>query len=216
MIKQKFADLVPRLITAIFLTVLFLVLYSYTPILLSCMFAAALIIILLYEWPPLIQHQKFLWLMTPFYPTAPFIFLILLNQCPERRLLLFMFTLSALFDSSGYFFGKLFGKHSLAPTLSPYKTWEGLGGSFIVAWTMGPWLMYLLHMKNLSWYTFPFITAYCIGALMGGFLLSSYKRRAGLKDSSNLLPGHGGLLDRFDSVMLTSIFIYFLKSRLIA
>ena len=216
MVTNKFGDFVPRLITACILVTFFLVFYIYAKISLSYSFIAILLTILLYEWPHLIKHQQYLWLITPFYPIAPFIFLILLNQSPERRLLIFMFTLSALFDSSGYFFGKLFGKHPLAPTISPYKTWEGLIAGFIMAWILGPVLMQALHMNNLGWLTLPFITICCILAFMGGVIISWFKRRAGVKDSSNLLPGHGGLLDRFDSVMLTSVFLYSIKTYLIS
>ena len=141
----------------------------------------------------------------------PFVLLILLNQSPERRLLIFMFTLSALFDSGGYFIGKMYGRIPLAPTISPHKTWEGVFAGLIVAWIIGPILMQLLAMNNLGWLTIPFITFYCFLALAGGLLMSSFKRHAGVKDSSHLLPGHGGLLDRFDSVMLTVILIYFTK-----
>jgi phosphatidate cytidylyltransferase len=211
---NPFSDLIPRLTTALFLITAFFLMYFYAPLLLSVTFICILIIILLYEWPYLAKPKQ-LWVLTPFYPITPFIILVLLNQSPERRLIIFMFILSALFDSGGYFIGKIFGNHPLAPTISPYKTWEGLLGSFTIAWVAGPFLMQILQMHYLGWLTLPFITIYCFLAFIGGIFVSWLKRRANIKDSSNLLPGHGGLLDRFDSIMLSSIFIYCIKTYII-
>ena len=185
--KQKFEDLAPRIITATILLLFFIITYLYFPLLLSIGFATTLLIILVYEWPKLGP-----WWVAPFFPTLPFVFLILLNQSSARKLLLFMFTLSALFDSAGYFFGKLYGKHPLAPTISPSKTWEGLVAGFLVAFLTGPLLMHALHMKSLGLLTLPFIALYCFLALAGGLVVSKLKRRVRLKDSSSLLPGHGG------------------------
>ena len=113
-------------------------------------------------------------------------------------------------DSAAYFTGKSIGKHKLFPSVSPNKTWEGAVGGFfggIIGFALPAYL--LIN-------DFPLVHSIVIGAIIGvigqiGDLAESkLKRDAGVKDSSHLLPGHGGALDRFDSIMFVApvVFIY--------
>lgn len=202
-------DVIPRTLTAVCLATVLLITYFYAPPMLSLLLVTSLVIILLYEWP-----QFCFWWLTPLYPVAPFMLLILLNQSPERRLLLFLFIFSALFDCAGYFVGSIFGRHKLAPRLSPGKTWEGLLAGYVTLAITYPFLAHLFALHAIGWLQIPFIITYGTLAISGDFLVSFFKRRVDIKDSSNLLPGHGGLLDRFASYLLTVIFIYTLKNYL--
>lgn len=205
-----FPNFLPRLITGTILALLFLGLYIYAPVGLSFMFAGALVTILVFEWP-----RIGIWWITPWYPILPCIVLIALNQSPQRPLLLFVVILSALFDSAGYFIGSWCGRHKIAPVLSPRKTWEGFIAGVVTAFAAAPLLMYFLGMKQLHWWFFPFIATYCCLAFLGDLIVSYFKRQVNLKDSSHLLPGHGGLLDRLASVLPTTVFVYVLQSFLI-
>jgi phosphatidate cytidylyltransferase len=116
------------------------------------------------------------------------------------RLLLFALVLTWAADTTAYFVGRAFGKHPLAPHISPKKTWEGsigsMFGSLLVAYAFSFWilipLVHLLIMAVLG----------NIAGQMGDLLESAYKRSAGVKDSGGLLPGHGGVLDRIDALIL--------------
>lgn len=205
------ADFYTRLITALFLAGGFLVCYFFAPLLLSLAFIGALLVILLYEWP-----RIGIWWLTPLYPVLPFALLIALNHSPERRLILFICITCALFDTAGYLFGSLFGKHKLAPRLSPKKTWEGLVAGIASVLLMCPWFISTLHLTpQNTLFFYCFMIFFCILALSGDLLVSYFKRTAGLKDTSNLLPGHGGILDRLDSILLTTIFVYATKGYLV-
>lgn len=115
-------------------------------------------------------------------------------------LLLFALVVVWVGDTAAYFVGKSFGKRALAPRLSPNKTWEGaiagFLGSLVVAPLFAPWvnvpLIHLLGMAALG----------NIAGQVGDLLESGYKRSAGIKDSGSLLPGHGGVLDRIDALIL--------------
>nr|WP_310616605.1 phosphatidate cytidylyltransferase [Pantoea cypripedii] len=103
-------------------------------------------------------------------------------------------------DSGAYMFGRLFGKHKLAPKVSPGKTWEGfLGGlvcSAVIAWLFATFAPLTIATSTL-------IICAVIAALasvLGDLTESMFKREAGIKDSGNLIPGHGGILDRIDSL----------------
>lgn len=106
-------------------------------------------------------------------------------------------------DICAYFCGKTFGKNKIAPTISPGKTWEGaIGGAVCVA-------VYLTLVRQAGWLTFDsgWLATMAIGLVLtvvsvcGDLLESWLKRAAGIKDSSNLLPGHGGVFDRVDSLI---------------
>jgi phosphatidate cytidylyltransferase len=109
-------------------------------------------------------------------------------------------------DSFAYFTGRKFGKNKLTPKISPNKTWEGsVGGTLItVVLTYVYYLMYKPIDIGLS--LFLLITILLsISGQIGDLIESFVKRYYGVKDSGNILPGHGGFLDRFDSLMLVSI-----------
>ena len=105
-----------------------------------------------------------------------------------------------LADVGGYIAGNLFGKHKLAPTISPGKTWEGLFGGIFLQIVLIVGLIFFiadLNWLNLCLIVFPVALSSVIGDLFESML----KRHRGIKDSSNLLPGHGGFLDRLDGIM---------------
>jgi phosphatidate cytidylyltransferase len=114
------------------------------------------------------------------------------------HLMLFLVLLVVAADVGAYFSGRAFGTHKLAPQVSPGKTWEGVYGGLAAA--------ALLAVIGVYWFTFsaPAFVALCvvvaIASIVGDLTESLFKRHAGLKDSGGLLPGHGGVLDRVDSV----------------
>jgi phosphatidate cytidylyltransferase len=116
------------------------------------------------------------------------------------RLLLFVLVLIWTSDSAAYFAGRALGKHPFAPHLSPKKTWEGsitgFASSILVAFAFTRWLsMPIVILLGAA-------AAGNIAGQIGDLLESAYKRSAGVKDSGSLLPGHGGMLDRIDALIL--------------
>ncbi len=116
------------------------------------------------------------------------------------RLLLFALVITWTGDTVAYFIGRAIGKHAFAPTLSPKKTWEGAIASFVGSllvgvlfsrWLGAPW-PHLLTMAGVG----------NVAGQAGDLLESAYKRSAGVKDSGSILPGHGGILDRIDALIL--------------
>lgn len=112
-------------------------------------------------------------------------------------------------DSAAYFAGKNFGKHKLAPTISPGKTWEGVIGALIAVTIYG---LILRHFLQYSGWMLVGLWTITIVSIMGDLFESKLKRLSGLKDSGQILPGHGGVLDRIDGLMpaitLTLFYIY--------
>jgi phosphatidate cytidylyltransferase len=116
------------------------------------------------------------------------------------RLLLFVLVLIWTSDSAAYFAGRALGKHPFAPHLSPKKTWEGSIAGFASS--------ILVAFAFMRWLSVPIVIllgAAAVGNIagqIGDLLESAYKRSAGVKDSGSLLPGHGGMLDRIDALIL--------------
>ncbi len=102
-------------------------------------------------------------------------------------------------DSAAYFAGKNFGKHKLAPTISPGKTWEGVVGALIA---VSIFALLICYVKGLNdWLILPGLWVITALGIYGDLFESMFKRQANLKDSGDLLPGHGGILDRIDGVI---------------
>ncbi|MDW5417127.1 phosphatidate cytidylyltransferase [Iodobacter sp. CM08] len=107
-------------------------------------------------------------------------------------------------DSAAYFAGKAFGKHKLAPKISPGKSWEGVVGGVVGVMIYVYFLpkQIFTHGESLSLVYWMLIAAVLTAvSVMGDLLESLFKRQIGIKDSSNLLPGHGGVMDRVDSLL---------------
>lgn len=109
-------------------------------------------------------------------------------------------------DSAAYFAGKQFGKHKLAPQISPGKTWEGVAGAMLAVAVYGIALCYLF---KLSLWLVLGLLCLTVLSIVGDLFESLLKRQAGRKDSSNLLPGHGGVLDRIDGLTSTLPLVVF-------
>ena len=106
-------------------------------------------------------------------------------------------------DTFGYFIGVLFGKHPLAPKISPKKSWEGLIGSILFTVAGGIIAFhYVMHMH--WWIGIPVGLMIVFTATCGDLIESAMKRDMSIKDMGSLLPGHGGMLDRLDSVLLSA------------
>lgn len=116
---------------------------------------------------------------------------------PEPWLLLAVMAVPWIADIGAYFSGRKFGKRKLAPSISPGKTWEGVAGAAVCM------LIYALVLNQVggifSLLSIPVLLLLLALSITGDLFESLMKRQAGIKDSSNLLPGHGGILDRIDS-----------------
>ena len=190
-------------ILASFLIPLYLFAQAY---LISLFFLVVLIFILLFEWP-LFK----IWWLTPLYPIISFIFLILLNQSTTRILLPLLFITVFSNDMGAYVAGKLWGKHKIAPYISPGKTWEGfIGGCVATIMSLFIFLYFQHAYAHVLIIVFAGVVLSTAGTI-GDFFESYLKRRARLKDSGTTLPGHGGWLDRFDGILAAVMIIYPLR-----
>ena len=111
-------------------------------------------------------------------------------------------------DTFAYLFGVLIGKHPLAPQISPKKTWEGLVGS-IIATTIGSALVFQYALGHTWWIGAGIGLVAVVTATCGDLIESAVKRDLSIKDMGTILPGHGGILDRIDSVLFTGPAVWF-------
>ena len=135
-----------------------------------------------------------------------FVMIMLALPDGQWRVLLFVL-LAVASDTGGYVAGVLAGKHKLAPSVSPKKTWEGLGGSLVLAAAVGTVLV-AWPLGGPLWVGVALGVASVATSTLGDLAESLLKRDLGLKDMGSLLPGHGGVLDRLDSLLLTAPLVY--------
>jgi len=162
--------------------------------------------------------------------------ILLLNQPRGNWRVAMLILLCVANDTGGYFAGIFFGKHPMAPSVSPKKSWEGFAGSVLLTCLVGilgsHWVMGLPFAPNLSLTELPetpgafwlslFGSAVGLGLLLGIFTAitstlgdlseSLIKRDLGIKDMGSILPGHGGVLDRIDSIIFSAPFVFLILS----
>jgi phosphatidate cytidylyltransferase len=184
----------------IFISIFLYLLSSHNPLYFTCI----IIFLFCFVFPlvPFLKTKVIFLNITPgFYISSFFISLIIL--IPDYRLLVLQTFIGIwAVDIGGYLFGKSLGKHKIFPVTSPKKTYEGLIGS----------LTLLLLVQSFSWYFFDIFSLMellaisiliFVGSIYGDYFESFFKRKYHFKDSGNLIPGHGGLLDRLDSAIYT-------------
>jgi phosphatidate cytidylyltransferase len=127
----------------------------------------------------------------------------------SAHLLSFFFLVIMGADTGAYYVGRTFGKHKLAPKISPGKTWEGVAGGLVAGLLMAA-LSHYWFFKELPWkWTLPLAAVMVVLGIIGDLTESALKRSAGAKDAANILPGHGGVLDRLDSLLFNAPVIYY-------
>ncbi len=144
------------------------------------------------------------------YVGVMFAYILLLRYIPGQNVFYVLFTILVTWanDSAAYFIGINFGKHKLCPKISPKKSVEGAVGGFVggllVALIMG-----IVNRQPL-WVMLVLGICVVVAGQFGDLIESIIKRNAGVKDSGNFLPGHGGVLDRFDSLLLAAPVVYYM------
>lgn len=150
-----------------------------------------------------------------YLPTiAATVALMLAQPRGQYRVLLFVI-LTVCSDSGGYFAGILFGRHQMAPSISPGKTWEGTAGSVVVCLVAGALGMTLM-LHGTWWSGLILGVAAVTAAILGDLAESTIKRDLETKDMSSILPGHGGVLDRLDSLLIVAPVCWLLMSLLLS
>lgn len=207
-----------RIFTGFILGALFWVAFAYLPpVYFSWILFGIMVYICIFEWRNFFAFRTPLyWATLPWYPILPFSLLIHMNNNPAYHMLLFiLFIVVSSHDTGSYLVGSLLGKHIIAPTISPKKSWEGFAGGVLFA-SSGLWLvMQELKIQKSLLFIGVFALGACILALCGDLFESWLKRRAHIKDSGTILPGHGGFLDRFDGILFTVLFFYAFRDYLV-
>ena len=180
------------------------------------MMVALAAIILVYEWTKMVG-RNFWWLVLGgVYISAAIFSIWWLREGSESGLFYFVWLLVVVWatDIGGYLFGMTIGGPKLAPSISPNKTWSGFIGGILLA-TLGGYgvVMYFSDQEQIS--NLASVVALGVGmsivSQLGDLFESKIKRRFGVKDSGNVIPGHGGLFDRIDGLMAASIFMALLN-----
>ncbi len=127
----------------------------------------------------------------------------------SRHLLAFFFLVIMSADSAAYYGGRTFGSHKLAPGISPGKTWEGAIAGMMIS-LLAAALAHVWFFKELPLrFALPLAAVMNVLSVLGDLTESALKRSAGAKDTANILPGHGGVLDRLDSLLFNAPVIYY-------
>ena len=185
---------------------------SYSEATFSLLFAVLGIVSIYEMWKLRKGKTKvlaFLYVLIPFFiiqlfgmtdhdnPNSPF----------DPSHILFMFVLTWTFDTFAYLFGVRFGKTKIMPSVSPKKSWEGFVGGFI--FTIISAYLTVSYLPSIELNHAIVISLFLpFTATLGDFIESHYKRQAGVKDSGDFIPGHGGMLDRMDAFMITIPVLY--------
>ena len=163
--------------------------------------AAAMIFV---EWTRMVRGWGVGWQLGGFaYALLPALALLWIRErAPhDLMLLLWVFIVTWSTDIGAYFAGRAIGGPKLAPTISPNKTWAGLIGGMIAAALLGGyWANFTGLSPKLLWLA----PLFAVGAQAGDLFESGLKRRAGVKDSGTILPGHGGVMDRLDGLVVVA------------
>lgn len=172
--------------------------------------------------PKILAFPKWLIGLSGFYVLVPcWVGLNVLRNLPEGQVyVLVMLILIWVVDSAAYGVGKLWGRHKMAPLISPSKTWEGTFGALAVILLIAGLAvlqgMSVSDLKGVSWTVWEIIWPLLLGfiiwgcCIIGDLFESLFKRSIAIKDSGSLLPGHGGILDRIDSLTMVAPIIAFI------
>ncbi len=160
------------------------------------------------------RHMRLMW--GAVYISALYPFVFLLGQATGSAglfsggdILLLVFGVLWVGDTAAMGVGSALGRHKLAPTVSPNKTVEGFVGGLVGAAAVGV-VMVFWRFSAVAWYHVMIIAVGCsVFGQLGDLVESMWKRSLGIKDSSAIIPGHGGVLDRFDSLLFAAPFAYF-------
>ncbi len=201
-----------RAISGILYVIIMLLGSSYSNFSCSLLFIVLGIISIYEMWKLRIGKNKIIPLL---YIVIPFSLIqILCFQFEgnwKSNLILFMLILTFTFDTFAYLIGVKYGKNKIIPSISPKKSWEGFTGGFIftiiISYIISQYIFIInMNLAIILSLTLPFT------ATIGDFIESKYKREAKVKDSGNIIPGHGGILDRMDALMITIPTIYILTN----
>ena len=127
----------------------------------------------------------------------------------SKHLLAFFFLVLMGSDSAAYYGGKTFGKHKLAPSVSPGKTWEGAVAGMLASLLLAAGAHYWFFPELPLRFAMPLAAVMNVVGVLGDLTESALKRSAGTKDTAQILPGHGGMLDRIDSLLFNAPLIYY-------
>ena len=164
---------------------------------------AAVATLMFYEWTRIVRGWGAAWHISGFvYALLPALALLWIRERAGLNLLVWSFIVTWSTDIGAYFAGRSFGKHKLAPSISPNKTVEGLYGGIAAATLLGGIWVLAFGLGKVLLGCAPF---FAVAAQVGDLFESWMKRRAGVKDSGNWLPGHGGALDRLDGLVPVAV-----------
>lgn len=200
--KSRFGELGVRAASGVVLATVVLAILWAGGFLFSILIVLAALL-MLREWDSLTELESSSWgLAGLFYVAIPCASLLWLRELDLKLVLYVLFAVWAT-DIGAYFAGRIIGGAKLAPAISPSKTWAGLGGGMTAAGIVGG-LCHLFSPYPLTiWSAIIFAMVLAVIAQAGDLFESWLKRRAGVKDSSSLIPGHGGILDRVDGLIFT-------------
>ena len=168
-----------------------------------------MVVVPLWLWRSWLPRSRWLAALTGLVVLVPTWLALVELRGLDPLLLLLLMSVAWISDTAAYFAGRRFGRHKLAPSISPGKTWEGVGGAVLAVsayaglWSYA-WQPYFPQvLKSMRFGAFGvllFLWLLTALGIYGDLFESALKRRAGVKDSGTLLPGHGGVLDRIDAL----------------